>query len=155
SKRQIAAGAALEALAQLGDKLGGDASKWRWGQVHTLTLDFLVPMAALKVPTATHAQYPHGFTRHGPPETVDPGGVVGEYTYAHGPGIRFVCELDPVNGPTARNALPGGETFDPSSPHYRDQMELWRKNQTFDLAFKEADVVKSAMVEYTTNSNGR
>ena len=72
-----------------------------------------------------------------------------------GPAIRFVCELDPATGPRAKNALPGGETFDPTSPHYRDQMDLWRKNRTFDLAFRAADVVASAEREHAKNQLGR
>ncbi len=155
TKRQIAAQAAVDALASLNTTVGTDPSKWRWGQVHTLTLDFLVPMDSLKIPLKTDPNYPNGFPRHGAPETVDPGGDVGAYTYNHGPGIRFVCELDPVNGPIARNALPGGEAFDPASPHYKDQMELWRKNKTFNLAYKDADVLTSAQTEYTTNNIGR
>ena len=38
-----------------------------------------------------------------------------DYSFDHGPAIRFVCDLDPT-GPHAKNALPGGETFDPASP---------------------------------------
>jgi hypothetical protein len=34
-------------------------------------------------------------------------------------------------------------------------MQLWRKNQTFDYAFKDADVLAAAMQEYTTNGIGR
>jgi hypothetical protein len=34
-------------------------------------------------------------------------------------------------------------------------MELWRKNQAFNLSFKDADVVNSANVEYQTNHLGR
>jgi penicillin amidase len=155
SKLMIAATAALDTLDALDQRVGPDPAAWRWGTVHTLTLDFLVPMAALKIPLANDPKYPNGFPRHGAPETVDPGGSVGAYTYNHGPGIRFVCELDPDKGPIARNVLPGGEDFDPGSPHYKDLMELWRKNQTFDLAYHDADVVKSAQTEYMTNATGR
>src|SRR5262249_26268446 len=144
-----------DTVAALDARVGSDPSKWRWGQLHTLTLDFLVPMAALQIPLASDPMYPKGFPRHGAPETVDPGGSVGGYTYNHGPGIRFVCELDPDKGPVARNVLPGGEAFDPGSPHYRDMMELWRKNQTFDLAYHDADVLKSAQTEYDTHMIGR
>ena len=46
-------------------------------------------------------------------------------------------------------------TFDPGSPHYKDQMELWRKNQAFDLAFHDDEVVASANKEYQKNMTGR
>ena len=58
------------------------------------------------------------------------------------------------SGPRAKNALPGGESFDPRSAHYRDQMELWRKNKTFDLAFQDADVIASANKEYAARMAG-
>ena len=45
--------------------------------------------------------------------------------------------------------------LDPASPHYRDLMELWRKNKTVDLAFKEGDVAASAKSEFGKNGDGR
>ena len=101
--------------------------------------------------------YPNGFPRHGDNGTVDVGGAASIDNRLHlhdGPAIRFVGELDP-QGAQARNVLPGGEVFDPASPHYSDQLELWRKNKTFDLAFKDADVVASAQNEFMANGDGR
>jgi penicillin amidase len=158
TKLQMAAQAILDALDFLYAQQGADIGQWRWGKVHTLTLQFLAPVAALQVPLATDPMYPNGFPRHGDIGTVDAAGEkldIGDYTYVDGPAIRFVAELDPKTGPHARNALPGGEQFDPASPHYRDQMELWRHNQTFDLAFAEGDVAASAKVELGKNGVGR
>ena len=76
------------------------------------------------------------------------------FTFQDGAAIRFVCEMTP-KGPHARNALPGGQIFDPESPHYRDQVELWRKNRTFDLAFQDDEVLKSAQVEQQQRGFGR
>jgi penicillin amidase len=165
SKRQIAAKALIRALDGIAVELGGTASNWRWGQVHTLTLEFppgVVP--ALNYPPPTDPTYPNGFPRHGENGTVDVGNhgfdlyayqVGGKDNSPSGPAIRFACELDPVNGPQARNVLPGGEVFDPASPHYADQMALWRKNNAFNLSFKDSDVVNSANTEYQTNHIGR
>jgi penicillin amidase len=157
SKRQIAAQALLETLAYLRGRLGATLSVWRWGQVHTLTLEFPGGINVLNIPAPDDAMYKNGYPRHGDDGTVDVGGhglSLVDFTYSEGPAIRFVCELDPA-GPKARNVLPGGEVFDPSSPHYSDQMALWRQNQTFDLAFTDADVLQSAMKEYQTNQIGR
>ena len=97
--------------------------------------------SAFVIGSPTDPSFPGGYPRHGDNGTVDvaPRGLsTTDYDQEDlGPAIRFVAELDPVNGPTARNALPGGEIFDPTSPHYSDQMQLWRKNQTFDYAFKD------------------
>jgi penicillin amidase len=135
-------------------RLGKDPSGWIWGKVHTLALEPLLPIDSLRVPLASEAP---GFPRHGDNGTVDVGGhnLDGmDFTYAHGPQVRFVVELDP-KGPKAKNALPGGEVFDPASPHYRDFIELWRKNQTYDYAFEEADVAAAAKRENAAHGLGR
>ncbi|HEX9101242.1 MAG TPA: penicillin acylase family protein [Polyangia bacterium] len=157
TKRTIAAHAILDTLDFLVGALGQDITQWRWGNLHTLTLRFLAPIAALQIPLKTDPMYPNGFPRHGDIGTVDAASDsidIGDYSYDHGPAIRFVAELDP-KGPHARNVLPGGEVLDPMSPHYRDQMELYRKNKTIDLAFGESDVAASAKVEFMKNGDGR
>jgi penicillin G amidase len=96
--------------------------------------------------------------RHGGIGTVDVGGhgIDGsDYTFGSGAAIRFVCELDPVKGPIARNALPGGEIFDPASPHYKDFFDLWKKNQTANLAYQRSEVVAGAKQELQKNGLGR
>jgi penicillin amidase len=157
TKREIAAHAILDTLDFLVGALGQDLTQWRWGSLHTLTLAFLAPVDALQIPLKTETQYPNGFPRHGDVGTVDAAGDsvdIGDFTYTHGPAIRFVAELDP-KGPHARNILPGGEVLDPQSPHYRDQMELYRKNKTIDLAFQEGEVASSAKAEFMKNGDGR
>jgi len=156
SKRFIAAKALVTALGKLVDRLGEDASAWRWGNLHTVTLDFLVANDALAVPPPSER---NGFPRPGTIGTVDVAGYAFgaanyDFSTSHGAAMRFVCELTP-EGPKARNVLPGGQVFDPKSPHYRDQMELWRKNQTFDVAFRDDDVKKSALTEWEQNEIGR
>jgi penicillin amidase len=159
SKRQIAARALVATIDALAARLGPDATAWRWGQVHTLTLEFAVSLLqSLQIPPPNEAMHVNGFPRHGDVGTVDVGGEAiskTDFTYSNGPAIRFVCELDPVLGPRGRNALPGGETFDPASPHYRDQLELWRQNKTFDLPFRPAEVLAGADLELTKNHVGR
>jgi len=159
SKRQTAAKALLATLDDLVASVGADPMAWRWGQVHTLTLKFAATfLEAFQVPRAADPAYPGGFPRHGYVGTVDVAGQVDsttDFTYRAGPAIRFVCDVDPAMGPRAKNALPGGEIFDPSSPHYRDQMELWRKNEAFDLVFRTSEVVASALAEHAKNKLGR
>jgi penicillin amidase len=156
-KRYIAAKAITEAIAQLSARLGNDATSWTWGQVHTLTLDFFSASLGPSIPAVGDKTYPNGFPRHGAPGTVDVGGSAAsttDFTYTSGPAIRFVCELTKT-GPVARNVLPGGTIYDPASPHYEDQMELWRHNQTYDLAYQDPDVIASALKELQTNKDGR
>jgi penicillin amidase len=153
----IAAKALVSALASLIGRLGTDATKWRWGQLHTVRFGFPAGLAALDLPPSDDPTFPAGFPRPGTNGTVDvgPHGLsTTNFTFEDGAAIRFVCEMTPT-GPRARNVLPGGEIFDPESPHYRDQAELWRQNRAFDLAFQDDEVVKSATVEQQQRGLGR
>jgi penicillin amidase len=158
SKEQIAASAVFAALDYLIKTLGSDITAWRWGTIHTLTLDYLTGTdGALNLPPTGDKTYPSGYPRHGDDGTVDVGyhgWSLTDFTYDEGPAIRFACEVAP-GAMHPMNVIPGGETLDPNSPHYQDQMALWRKNQAFDLAFYAKDVLASAKQEYATNKDGR
>ena len=153
----IAAKALLAGLAALSGRLGADGSRWRWGQLHTLTLQFPAGLSALNLPPPDDPSFPTGFPRPGTNGTVDVGAhglSTTRFTFQDGAAIRFVCEMTPT-GPRARNALPGGQIFDPESPHYRDQAELWRKNRAFELAFRDDEVLQSATREQQQRGFGR
>jgi penicillin amidase len=157
SKEQIAAQALINTLDYIVTTLGADPSKWAWGTIHTLTLDFLLPIPSLNLPAGGDPTYPNGYPRHGDEGTVDVGdyGIsLTDFTYDQGPAIRFGAHLAP-GSISAQNALPGGQTFLPTSPHYQDQLALWLKNQTFPLAQTPAAVLASAQAEYAAHKDGR
>jgi penicillin amidase len=157
SKEQIAAQALINTLDYIVKTLGADPSKWAWGTIHTLTLDFLLPIGSLNLPAQGDTTYPNGYPRHGDEGTVDVGDYglsLTDFTYDQGPAIRFGADLAKT-GISAQNVLPGGQTFNPTSPHYQDQLALWLKNQTFPLAETTAAVLASAQMEYATNHDGR
>jgi penicillin amidase len=158
SKQEMAAAALLDALDFIIGRLGADASKWRWGALHTIAIAPIAGLMALALPPASEPQYANGYPRPGAFGTVDPASETidtATYTYTEGPAIRFVAELDPVNGPSARNVMPGGENESTESPHYGDEIDLWRKNRTFNLVFKESEVAASAKKESTSNKVDR
>lgn len=157
SKLYIAAKALLTGLEVLIPRLGADADKWRWGQVHKLTLGFPAGLDSLNLPSRDEPDFAGGFPRPGANGTVDvgPHGLsTTRFSFGFGAAMRFVCEMTP-SGPRARNALPGGQIFDPDSPHYRDQLELWRRNRTFDLPFRDDEVQSSAAREQAMHGIGR
>jgi penicillin amidase len=145
-EERIAAAMLLGAFS-LRDRLGPDMGQWRWGKLHTLTLPSLVPALAgdspETLPAPGNAQFPGGFPRPGDNYGVD-ASVFGmtnpdKYSYENGPVQRLVVEMT-REGPRAWNALPGGQVFDPRSPHHADELELWRRNKATSLYFTDADV---------------
>lgn len=138
----------IRALLDALGELGADVTNYRWGARHTLTFTALLPFwNTLSIPPVGDPVFPGGFPRHGDQFSIDAAeyGFVGagsklDFTYGAGPTQRFVVDLDPA-GPRAFNALPGGEVWDPRSPHFRDEAELWRRNQTHPVPFLLADVI--------------
>ena len=52
-----------------------------------------------------------------------------------GPSMRFISDL---SGQTPNQmVLPGGESGDPTSPHYSDQLPFWADVQTLDMDWNQ------------------
>ncbi len=127
-----------------------DMSTWRWGKVHKLKLDSrVVPNDSLDLPAASETDPLNkgGFPRHGENHTVDVAnnGLGLDFTYSDGAARRWVCEVAEGGGFKAKNALPGGQIFNPTDPHYRDQLDkYWLENESFDVPVKDTEVVTAA-----------
>lgn len=141
--------ALLDTITTLDQDFGADLPNARWGAQHRVTFDAIAPLfASLTIPPSDDPMFPKGFPRPGDEFAVDsseyaasyPVDVSPDFTYIHGPVQRFVVDLDP-SGPRAFNATPGGNVWDKASPHFRDQAELWRKNQTHQVPFLLDDVI--------------
>lgn len=116
---------------------GSDPDQWRWGNLHSVEIQDL--FGEFGVPIRIFGPFPRG----GGNSTVDVGGTgnaLTDFKYFAGPQMRFVAEVGP-DGITGRSSLPGGQVDDPDSPHYRDLLDLWLRNETFPYYAKEADVV--------------
>jgi hypothetical protein len=96
------------------------------GQAPHAALRFArVALAGAVHPAGGGSARPNGFPRHGDGFNID----VGE---------PDAIPVDP-SGPVTRNALPGGEIWDNQSPHFRDEAELWRRNENHPLPFVHDD----------------
>ncbi len=144
--------AVIAAYGFLAAELGADREQWRWGRLHTVRFDQVVPaldgVAQVSVPAANDPGFPDGFPRHGDLGAVDPGnfGIYGPTSFSFGAGAsqRLVVEMTPA-GPRPFNALPGGQVEDPDSPRHADEAELWRSNRQPPLAYERADVEAHAV----------
>ena len=141
------ASAVLAALTWLESELGADWDMWRWGRLHAVRFEQLVPPVAdpgiVSIPPRGDATFPLGFPRHGDYGAIDVGNY-GMYTgerFTHGSGAsqRLVVEMTPT-GPIPFNALPGGQSEDVDSPHHADEAVFWRANEQPPLYFQQADV---------------
>ncbi|MDC3952346.1 penicillin acylase family protein [Polyangium jinanense] len=144
--------ALVDALGTLAADVGTDIGAYRWGARHRVRFEAILPiLGQLSIPPLGDPVFPDGFPRHGDSFSVDSSDfsltarldVTPRYDYDFGPTQRLVVDLAP-EGPRSWNALPGGVVWDSQSPHFRDQAELWRKNQTRQVPFLLTDVVAAA-----------
>jgi len=142
----------LDAMGILSKNVGPSLGDYRWGAYHTIRFEAIVPIfGQLAIPPVGNKTFPNGFPRHGDNFAVDVAGFstsssvdkLPNFAYGHGPTQRFVIDMDPA-GPKAWNALPGGAIWDSQNPHFADQAELWRRNETHAVPFSVADVVAAA-----------
>ena len=63
-------------------------------------------------------------------------------------GNSFICVVEFGKRIQARSLLAGGESGDPTSPHFFDQGEMYSKGQFKDVLFYKEDVVKHAEKTY-------
>jgi penicillin amidase len=142
--------AALTHLAS-GDGFGSsDPADWSWGRLHTLTMEPLFPATALEVPSPDDPDptWRDGFPAPGDQFVVNAsnGGYNDlAFSFGGGPAQRFLAEVDPGGVIRVRLALPGGVTYDRSSPHYRDLFDrYYSAGSYFDLPFATAEIVAAA-----------
>jgi penicillin amidase len=108
------------ALASLKKQFGEDVEKWRWGNINQLKIDSLTRQPEL--------------SRNGEPTvgtdfTVNPGSNVG--TVGGGASWRMIVDFGHLD--QSVGVYPGGQSENPESPFYNDQMSLWAKGQYLPL----------------------
>ena len=97
------------------------------------------------IPPGGDAVFPDGFPRPGDNYGVDaanPGLSDFDFSYSEGPALRAVVELIP-GAVRAVSVIPGGQASNPDSPHYADEMDLWRKNEAHVIPIDEAGVLQT------------
>jgi acyl-homoserine lactone acylase PvdQ len=140
------------ALARLASEDGfgtQDMDAWRWGDLHRLTCETLLPADELNIPPPgdPDATLKGGYPRHGGIDAVDssdPGMGDFDYTFGSGPVMRHITEFPAGGAPITRMAMPGGQSSDRASPHFRDLMdEYWAENEYFALPFATREIIDS------------
>lgn len=149
----------LRSLGDALDLLAGDAfapafnhstqqADYRWGILHRLKIGHLI-VPSFSVPPAggyqdLSAQLP-GLARASGYETVDSGShdaraaSANAFMFTVPPGRRGVASLK-AHGVDAVQILPGGQSGDPLSPYYTNQMDRYLTNQYAPVALERGDV---------------
>jgi penicillin amidase len=138
--------ALVKAHSQLAAKLGGNPASWRWGDVHRLVLAHRLGIRFPLDRLLNRGPYPTG----GDHQTVAQAGrKVGFYgsNVTGLANLRMAVEV----GDWDRNyfILAGGQSGNPLSPHYDDQLKLWLEGKTIEIAWSELAVerrVKETLV---------
>ncbi|MBI5118327.1 penicillin acylase family protein [Candidatus Poribacteria bacterium] len=136
TKQQIIARSLQEAVDELGLTFGYDIGEWQWKKLHTITLRHAL--------SKRNRAYDNGpYPRNGSCHTVDHAAFPffeGSFASVGGPSLRMTVELKPGVG-HAVNVLPGGESGDPSSAHYEDQLEnLWLAHGAHPMVFTKEQI---------------
>ncbi len=114
----------VQAWQQLSAALGPDPAEWLWGRVHKIRLDH--PLSYL--PTLGELLDRGGHAVGGSGITVCNTGVDPNYMAAIGANYRIVAELD-MQEPVLYAVDAAGQSGHAGSPHYGDQLALWRQGQ--------------------------
>jgi penicillin amidase len=126
-----------DTIAELGEQLGGDVSKWRYGRYHTLTLRHPLGAAAALAPLLNRGPYPMG----GDEDTVRMGNAPRQYAgqpYYVAPSYRQICDLS--NWDRSLSIHPVGQSGHPGSKHYADLVDGWRTMQYHPMPWSRARV---------------
>jgi penicillin G amidase len=113
--------ASLAAALERAEHLYGaptDSLAWRWDRVHHVNIYHLLGLPSLSALNLAVS---------GGPSTISPSEGAGR----HGASWRMVVELGPQV--TGWGIYPGGQSGNPVSPHYEDQLDAWRNGRLDSL----------------------
>ena len=122
-----------ETVADLGSRLGADPLSWTWGRIHTRLFPALSGLEALQ-------RGP--FVAEGDDLTLDPGAGL---QATHGPSWRMTVTLGtPENSTTV---YPGGQSGNPLSRHYADQLDVWLQRGYKTIAYPSTSSLPPGTLE--------
>lgn len=121
-----------EARANLAKRFGADEAKWTWGKSGKISFNH--PLAAIPFIGAQFA--------------VPALPLVGSGSAAASPNVGANVSMrliaTPGNWDLTRQVIPTGESGDPQSPHYRDQLDDWYSGSTPVFPFSKPAIEKAA-----------
>jgi penicillin amidase len=121
----------IEARANLTKRFGADEAKWVWGEFGKIRFNH--PLTAAPLIGAQFA--------------VPALPLIGSGSAAATPNVGSNVSMrliaTPGNWDATRHVIPTGESGDPKSPHYKDQLDAWYSGNTPIFPFSKAAVEKA------------
>jgi penicillin amidase len=126
-----------EAIDVLSKRFGDKPADWRWGRTHVAPFGHMLFRYVPVLSDLTGRPTVTG----GADDTLDRGSpdmrkAPFDFPHIHGAGFRGVYDLADLDD--ARFIIAGGQSGNPLSPHYADQLPLWRDGGTLSIVGDDA-----------------
>jgi penicillin amidase len=122
--------------------LGHDIAQWQWGKVHTLEHAHTLGKVATLKPYFNVGP----FAKDGSREVINNRGFdydeTGEYHIKSGPSTRRIIDFSDIEN--SISILPTGQSGNPFSPHYKDQVEMYNKGEFRKMLLNEIEIKSTA-----------
>jgi penicillin amidase len=139
-------------IRNLKSRWGEDPDGWQWGRARPLILRHPVgdkkPMDQVFNIGPIHIG---GDSDTIAQASLDPTNPVADPAFIA--GLRMV--IDVGNWEASRFALPAGQSGNPMSPHYDDQVPLWESGQGLPIAWSPEEVDKATVAKLTLSPRGQ
>lgn len=131
----------LRAVEYLTETMGDNPQQWQWGRLHTLTLYHpLGRMSSLFGRFLNLGPFPFG----GGVSTVNPGpyGLPHQWETFAGASMRYIIDMGEMGN--SLRVIPAGISGNFLSPHYDDQVDLWRQVEYRPFLLRRDEVENDA-----------
>jgi penicillin amidase len=132
----------IESVSALEEQLGADIKTWNWGKVHTL--EHQHPLGTVDALKSYFNVGP--FPMKGAREVIDNRGYLyddsGEYKITAGPSTRRIIDFSDIEN--SISILPTGQSGNPFSEHYKDQVEMYNNGEFRKMKMNKDEIIKSS-----------
>ncbi len=121
-----------EARANLTKRFGADEAKWTWGEAGKIRFNHPLVVAPLIGGQFAIPALP----------LIGSGSAAATPNVGANVSMRFIAT--PGNWDATRHVIPTGESGDPKSPHYKDQLDAWYSGKTPIFPFSQSAILKAS-----------
>ena len=130
-----------DAIGELEDSYGDNISNWKWGDAHSVTHKHM--LSKIKIINWLFNLEVGPFRSGGSDKTPNAGGYSFNrpYKQTSGASMRRIVDFNNMN--ETQFIIPTGQSGIPSSPHYKDQAEMYRKG-LYRTTYFDEDYIRNS-----------